>query len=139
MGGRSPPLHEQSNEIDGIGFFVNSIGTNRPNGITMKFNQSSQHSPPRDLNQSLSMLQQISRSMTGELHILDRESALLEALQHKPVTSIGWYQVNTNFSRDDSRCVPAGQETDPPDYTELNNALRPSVQTDNLAPLPLSH
>ena len=105
----------------------------------MKFNQSSQHSPPRDLNQSLSMLQQISRSMTGELHILDKESALLEALQHKPVTSIGWYQVNTNFSRDDSRCVPAGQETDPPDYTELNYALRPGVQTDNLAPIPLSH
>jgi hypothetical protein len=80
----------------------------------MKFNQSSQHRPPRDLNQSLSTLQRISRSITGELQNLDIESALIDALQRKPMTSIGHYQVYTDFSRENQTTVfvhdPSGEE-----------------------------
>jgi hypothetical protein len=80
----------------------------------MKFKRSSQHSPSRDVNQALSTLQRIFRSMTGELRSLDKESALLEALQRRPVTSISRYQVYTDFSRDALTAVfihtPSGEE-----------------------------
>ena len=52
--------------------------------------------------------------MTGELQSRDKEFALLGALQRKPVTSIGRYQVYTDFSRDDRTTVfiltPSGDE-----------------------------
>lgn len=80
----------------------------------MKDNHSSQHSPPRDENEAQGRLLRISRSMTGELQSLAKESAFLKALQRKPVASIGRYQVYTDFSRDDRTVVfvhnPSGEE-----------------------------